>query len=288
MMYAEHVLRATVDCSSLAALSKRPFGGIGPAFTKCIVPDIPYTTVSKWFRRNPRLVDELGTPIREGGTPKRLRYVRRMDNNMNTVMGEADANMDDGNDQENIAEVEVNYLINEVVTEANLGELGADTMESRMEELRKQHAEKIRKYKARILDLENQVATLTMVENGSSRSTLIAPILQTLETERDATLQEAKIVKSQALEVCMRNEVMREKMEALQNEVVDMQQQLQVVNEVVVNHLDKIGGLEEQNARLKKFLGDAIEERKNMRTCTLFAMAKTRQFQAEFESIQKE
>ena len=36
------------------------------------------------------------------------------------------------------------------------------------------------------------------------------------------------------------------------NEVVDMQQQLQVVNEVVVDHLDKIGGLEEQNARLKK------------------------------------
>ena len=47
---------------------------------------------------------------------------------------------------------------------------------------------------------------------------------------------------------------MREKMESLQNEVVDMQQQLQVVNEVVVNHLEKISGLEEQNVRLKKFL----------------------------------
>ena len=31
-----------------------------------------------------------------------------------------------------------------------------------IEELHKQHAEEIREYKARILDLENQVATLTM------------------------------------------------------------------------------------------------------------------------------
>jgi len=67
-----------------------------------------------------------------------------------------------------------------------------------------------------------------------------------------------------------------------------MQQQLQVVNEVVVDHKIKIGGLEDQNARLKKFLLDAIVKRKNMRTCTLFAMAKARQFEAEFESIQKE
>jgi hypothetical protein len=77
-------------------------------------------------------------------------------------------------------------------------------------------------------------------------------------------------------------------MEALQKEVVDMQQQLQVVNEVVIDHKAKIGGLEDQNARLKKILLDAIVEHKNMRTCTLFAMAKARQFEAEFESIQKE
>jgi hypothetical protein len=109
-----------------------------------------------------------------------------------------------------------------------------------------------------------------------------------LQAERDITLEEAKIAKSQALEVCMRNEVMRGKMEALQKEVADMQQQLQVVNEVVVDLNTKIGGLKNQNARLKKFLLDAIVERKNMRTGTLFAMAKARQFEAEFESIQKE
>jgi hypothetical protein len=65
----------------------------------------------------------------------------------------------------------------------------------------------------------------------------------------------------------------------LQKEVVDMHQQLQVINEVVVDYkakidLDVLNQLEEQNARLKKFLLEAIVERKNMRTCTLFAMTK--------------
>jgi len=58
-----------------------------------------------------------------------------------------------------------------------------------------------------------------------------------------------------------------------------------VVNEVVVDHEAKIGGLEEQNTRLKQFLSDVIMECKNMRTDTLLAMTKARQFEAEFESI---
>ena len=89
-------------------------------------------------------------------------HVGQTDNDMETVMGEADANMDDMNDQENIAEVGGNNLIKELVTEVNLGKLGVDMMKSRMEELCKQHAEDIRKYKAMILDLENQVVTHTM------------------------------------------------------------------------------------------------------------------------------
>ena len=72
-----------------------------------------------------------------------------------------------------------------------------------------------------------------------------------------------------------------------------MHQQLQVVNEVVVDYkakidLDIIGQLEEQNDKLKKYLLDAIVERKNMRPGTLFAMAKAQKFEAEFESIWKE
>jgi hypothetical protein len=159
------------------------------------------------------------------------------------IIEEAFANMDVGMKaiefQENMTYVEVNNLINEI----NLRELGADTMESRMEELRKQHAGKIREYQARFFYLKNQVPTLTMGEAGSSSSTPIAPTninLQYLQTERDTTLEEVKIAKSQALEVCTTNQVMLGKMEALQKEVVDMQQQLQMINEVVVDHKAKL------------------------------------------------
>jgi hypothetical protein len=226
-------------------------------------------------------------PIPDGREPKKPRNSKRPANDMEMAIEEAFEHMDEGME----ANVEVvNNIINDVVNEAlnevNLGELGADTMESRMEKLRKQHAEEIREYKTRIFELENQVATLTMGEAGSSSSTPIN--LKSLEAERDTDLQEAKIAKSQALEVCMMNEVIRGEMEVLEKKVVDMQQQLQVVNEVVVDHEANICGLEEQNSRLKQFLSDAIVERKNMRTCTLLAMAKARQFEAEFESIQKE
>jgi hypothetical protein len=284
MMYAEHVLRVRVDWSSLGALHDQKFGGIGIAFTKCTVPDIPYTPVPDWFKKNPRLVDEPGVPIPDDREPKKPRNRKRPANDVEMAIEEAFEHMDEGME----ANVEVvNNVINEVVNNAlNVVNLGADTMESRMEELRKQHAEEIREYKARIFELENQVATLTMGEAGSSSCTPIN--LQSLEAERDTALKEARIAQSQALEVRTTNEVMRREMEALQKEVVDMQQQLQVVNEVVVDREAKIGDLEEQNARLKQFLSDAIVERKNMRTGTLLAMAKARQFEAEFESIQKE
>ena len=127
-----------------------------------------------------------------------------------------------------------------------------------------------------------------MGEVGSSSSTPIAPTninLQSLQADWDTVLQEAKIAKSQALEVCTRNQVMWWKMKGLQKVVVDMQQQFQVVNELVVDHTAKICQLEEQNAMLKKFLLDAIVDRKNMRIGTLLAMAKARQFEVEFEQI---
>jgi hypothetical protein len=263
MMYAEHVLRVRVDWSSLGALTEKKFGGIGIAFTKCTVPDIPYIPVPEWFRENSGLVDDPSTPVPNGREPKRPRHSCRAENDIETV---------------------------------NLGELRGVTLESKMEELRKQHAEEIREYKARILNLENQVAILTMGGAGSSSSAPMATTdnnFQSLQVERDTALEEARIAKSQTLEVCTMNQVMQSKMEALQKEVVDMHQQLQVVNEVVVDYkakidLDILGQLEEQNGKLKKYLLDAIVERKNMRTGTLFAMAKARQFEAEFESIQKE
>ena len=60
-------------------------------------------------------------------------HVGPTENDMKTVMGKADANMDDMNDQK----IRTGVEINEVVTEVNLGEFGGNTMESKMEELRK-------------------------------------------------------------------------------------------------------------------------------------------------------
>jgi hypothetical protein len=168
MMYAEHVLRVRVDLSSLGVLHGQKFGGIGIAFTKCTVPDIPYTPVPEWFKKNPRLVDEPGVPIPDDREPKKPRNRKRPANDVEMAIEEAFEHMDEG-------------------------------MEA------------------------NQVATLTMGEAGSSSFTPIN--FQFLEAGRDTALKEAKIAKSQALEVCTMNEVMRREMEALQKEVVDMQQQ---------------------------------------------------------------
>lgn len=127
----------------------------------------------------------------------------KADNDIETVIEEAFPNMGDGTkdmeDQENMTKVEVNNLINEVVNEVNLAKLGEDTIESRMEELRKQHTEKIGKYKLRILDLKNQVATLPIGEVGSSISAPIAPTdiyLQSLQVEKGTTLEEVKSARS--------------------------------------------------------------------------------------------
>ena len=71
----------------------------------------------------------------------------------------------------------------------------------------------------------------------------------------------------------------------------EVQHQLHMVNQLVVDYqakVDRTKELEEQNARLKKLLLDVVMERKNMRTGTLFAMGRARQFEVEFESIQKE
>jgi hypothetical protein len=115
-------------------------------------------------------VDEPGGPIPEGREPKRKRHVGSTDNDMETVMGEADANIDDMNDQEMRTGVEVNNLINEVVTEVNLGEFGGNIMESKMEELDKQHAEEIR-------DLPRHLLRQGHHQNGPHSIRTIAPAL---------------------------------------------------------------------------------------------------------------
>ena len=73
-------------------------------------------------------------------------------------------------------------------------------------------------YKARILQLENQVASLRVRMDGSSTSASIATrdiYLQSLQAEKDAAIEETNIVKSQALEMSTANQEMQGKMEAL-------------------------------------------------------------------------
>jgi hypothetical protein len=85
-----------VDWSSLDALNEKKFGGIGIAFTKCTVPNIPYTLFFEWFRRNIKLVDEPGTPFPEGRESKRPRRLGRATNDMKMVIEEAFTNIDNG------------------------------------------------------------------------------------------------------------------------------------------------------------------------------------------------
>ena len=84
-MYAEHVLRVKVDWASLCALKEKKFGGIGGVFTK-------------WFKNNSKLVDDPRFPIPEVREPKKPRHCCRVDNDMETVSGEAIANINDGDD----------------------------------------------------------------------------------------------------------------------------------------------------------------------------------------------
>ena len=85
--------------------------------------------------------------------------------------------------------------------------------------MHKQHVEELGDYKARILQLENQVASLRVKKDGSSTSASIATrdiYLQSLQAEKDTAIEEANIAKSQALEVSTANQEMQGKIEALQ------------------------------------------------------------------------
>ena len=91
MMYAEHVLRMRVDWSTLW---QDKFGSVGDALSKCQDVDIPYSPVPQWFRKNPKLVDELGCPLPKDREPKWPCLRRMAENDMDMILGEAFAIMD--------------------------------------------------------------------------------------------------------------------------------------------------------------------------------------------------
>lgn len=59
-------MQVIVYWSSLDVLNEKKFGDIKIAFTKCVVLDFSYTPVPEWCKKNPKQIDEPGTPIPEG------------------------------------------------------------------------------------------------------------------------------------------------------------------------------------------------------------------------------
>ena len=79
--------------------------------------------------------------------------------------------------------------------------------------------------------------------------------------------------------------------EALQGEVDKLRYQLESTNRLVAKYeatRDRTKKLEKENERLKEYFLESLEERQKMRTSTLLAIARARQYEAEFESIQRE
>ena len=112
-----------------------------------------------------------------------------------------------------------------------------------------------------------------------------------MQAEKDAAIEEAKNEKLHAMQISTTNQEMQVTVEALQGEVEELRYQLELANCLVAEYeatRDKTKELEEENGRLKKYLLESLEERKKMRTSTLLAIARARQYEAEFESIQSE
>ena len=91
MMYAEHVLRMTMDWSTL---QRDKFGFVGDALSKCEDVDIPYSPLLQWFRENLKLLDEPRCTLLEGQEPKRPCLRRTTKNDMDMILEEAFAIMD--------------------------------------------------------------------------------------------------------------------------------------------------------------------------------------------------
>jgi hypothetical protein len=96
LMYAEHVLRVSVDWSTLPSTG---FGCLSEMYQTRKPTQIPYVTVPVWFRNNPPLLDDPKSPIpanREPWSRSRPRKRRRLsaDNELDRDLGAAFAQME--------------------------------------------------------------------------------------------------------------------------------------------------------------------------------------------------
>ena len=210
-------------------------------FTKCQDVDILYSPLPQWFRKNPKLLDELGCALPEDQEPKWpcLRCIA--ENDMDMTLGEAFAIMDmdvdgeQGMESPTVAQadgqVEAKGQAEEegqldradlVFIRANIGAIEVHMAGATLEELYNQHDEEVVGYKARISFLESRIVALTVRDDNSSSSGSIVPrdeYLQSLQVEKGAIVEEARNAKLHAMQISTANQEIQVTVEVLQGKV---------------------------------------------------------------------
>ena len=105
-----------------------------------------------------------------------------------------------------------------VLIGANIGATEVHTAGATLEELYKQHDKEVDGYKTRISFLESRVAALMVREDGSSDSGSIVlrdRYLQSLQVEKDATIEKARNAKLHATQISTANQKMKVTVAAL-------------------------------------------------------------------------
>ena len=180
--------------------------------------------------------------------------------------------------------------------------------------------EKIAKYlvdveanREKILHLETLLAGFGIRLDGSLSS---APLVEvedidrapptvhvSMQAERDAAVEQATATNLNALELSTANQELQRQLEvlrqnpfeaenqALRRDMERLQHQLRDTNQHLADYnstRENMQKLQEENAKLKEYFWMMLKEGKDMRTSTLLAIARARQYELEFEGIQQE
>ena len=168
-------------------------------------------------------------------------------------------------------------------------------------------------YRARISHLETLFTRFGIRPDGSSSS---APLVEaeeidrapptvhvSMQAERDAAVEQATAANLNALELSAANQELQRQLEvlrqnpfeaenqALRRDMEGLQYQIRDANQHLADYIsirENMQKLLEENAKLKEYFHTMLKERKGMRTSTLLAIARARQYELEFKGIQQE
>ena len=166
-------------------------------------------------------------------------------------------------------------------------------------------------YRARISHLETLLAGFEIRLDRSSSS---APLVEaeeidrapptvhvSMQAEKDAAVEQATAANLNALELSTANQELQRQFEvlrqnpfeaenqALRRDMEGLQHQIRDANERLADYTsirENMQKLQEENAKLKEYFHTMLKECKGMRTSTLLAIARARQYELEFEGIQ--